>query len=266
MDMERIDLSAPNYQIKVWDIPSWGDANQDQRMHFLRQIAVTKGLDPRMATFVVGILKRAKIKPRSYRQQAACLLKWVQNNIYYVNEPRERLQDPLYTIKVGYGDCDDMVLLLASMFVSIHLPFRFVLSGRVNGKIQRWIEGEKNKKGKWSHIYLMVGYPPFKPNKWMFCEPTLNTVPLGWDIVASSKGQASPLPELGEVLSYDQETEQYAVELSQNTESGFLKHIKKELKEQLHPKRIAVVVITGAITSVLVGSLAMLIRKKILKI
>ena len=147
MQMDRIQLGQPSMQVKAWDLPNWGNSNQTQRMSFLREVAVSSGLDPRMATFVVSILKQCNVQPRDYINQASCLLKWVQDNIYYVNEPRERLQDPLYTIQVGYGDCDDMVLLLGAMFTSINLEFRFVLSGKINGKIQRWIEGDRPRNG-----------------------------------------------------------------------------------------------------------------------
>ena len=95
MQMDRIDLQSPQMQIKAWDLANWDRSNQAQRMAFLREVSLTAGLDPRMATFVVSILKAHQVKPRDYRKQASVILSWVQDNIYYINEPRERLQDPL---------------------------------------------------------------------------------------------------------------------------------------------------------------------------
>lgn len=262
MQMDRIQFGEPTTHVKAWDLPNWRNSNQTQRMRFLREVAVTSGLDPRMATFVVSILRSNNVKPRDYVSQASVLLSWVQDNIYYINEPRERLQEPFYTLKVGYGDCDDMVLLLAAMFTSINLEFRFVLSGNIKGKLMRWIEGQPHKSNAFNHIYLMVGNKPFKPTKWLFCEPTIK-VPLGWDIVGA-KGKLPPnaiMPEFGEVLSLD-ESGEYSLE---QQDEGFLRKLSNDLKDQLHPHRLATIVISGAVISVLTGMLSSHIRNKILK-
>lgn len=93
------------------------------------------------------------------------------------------------------SNCDDMVLLLCSLFESIGLPWKYVLSGRnAQGQKVRYIEGETVPPGcTWTHIYCMVGTPPFGTNLWFFCEPTLQKVPLGWDVI---DGDSSFLPEM----------------------------------------------------------------------
>ena len=191
---DKIQLANP----KTYAITGWGRMNDAERLKVIRSVALRRGRDPRIATLVVGILKQAGVGPREYDKQAAALLKWVQNpkNCYYVNEPGERLQDPLYTLKVGYGDCDDCTLLLCCLFESIKLEWKLVISGRHNGTKQkiRHVEGQSLVPNvSWSHIYCMVGTPPFNVKRWYYCEPTLN-VPLGWDVVS---GDASALPELG---------------------------------------------------------------------
>ena len=252
MMMNRINLNSPQMQIKAWDLPNWDSSNQNQRMSFLRDVSLTAGLDPRMATFVVSILKQNNVEPRNYRKQASVILSWVQDNIYYINEPRERLQDPIYTLQVGYGDCDDMVLLLGAMFTSINLQFRFVLSGKNNGRLERWIEGQPNKRGNWNHIYLMVGIPPFEPKEWLFVEPTVK-VPLGWDVV-KAKGKI-PMPELGNLHNYGN-TEDDVVTLDAQGnyvitkaigQQGLLQTVAKNLKEDLRPDRLISIAISGAI-------------------
>jgi len=183
---------------KVHHLPSWAGMSDPQRLAFLRRIVSHAGRDPRIATLAVKIMREAGVEPRSYKQQAAAILKWVQRNIYYVNEPGERLQDPLYTLRVGYGDCDDMALLLASLYESLRLPWKFVLSGvmpRTKEKV-RYEEGSgaPAPNAMWSHIYLKVGWPPFTPSKWEYAEPTLKSAPLGWDVV-SAHGPAA-IPEM----------------------------------------------------------------------
>jgi hypothetical protein len=184
---------------KTFHLPSWDGLGDPAKLKIIRSIVETYGRDPRIAILCVQILKENGVEPRHYVDQAACLLKWVQDNIYYVNEPGERLQDPLYTLKVGMGDCDDLAILLCSFFEAIRLPWRLVLSGKgSHGSMVRHIEGEPYKKAAYAHIYCCVGDKPFTPSKWIMCEPTMK-VPLGWDIVSAVSGNpeaAKYLPEL----------------------------------------------------------------------
>jgi hypothetical protein len=179
---------------KTFHLPDWSNLDHPQRLGIIRQIAMMRGRDPRIAQFVVRVLKACNVEPRDYVKQAAALLAWVQTNIYYVNEPGERLQDPIYTLKARFADCDDSVILLAAFFESIGAPWKLVLSGKKDGKKVRYIEGDPLPPGvSWAHIYLMVGTPTFNPIDWYFCETTIKGVPLGWDVV---NGDASYLPEM----------------------------------------------------------------------
>jgi hypothetical protein len=163
-------------------------------------MAESAGRDPRVRDLAFTILREAGVDQREYEKQARALLVWVQQNIAYVNEPGEILQDPLYTLRQKAGDCDDMSSLLMALYESIALPWRYVLSGRTkDGTAVRWIEGEGSPPNiVWSHIYGRVGWPPFKPTTWAFTEPTMKSATLGWDVVdrnsqAGGAGAAGPL-------------------------------------------------------------------------
>lgn len=185
----------PSDAPKVFDMPSFDHYQDPKKMDVISKIAENAGRDPRLATVAVNILREANVKPRDYKGQAAAILKWVQTNIYYVNEPDERLQDPLYTLKVRYGDCDDESILVYALARSIRLPARLVISGvDKKGKKVRYIQGDKHYPSgvNWAHIYLQVGDRPYGQPVWYFAEPTLQ-VPLGWDVVGND---ASMLPEL----------------------------------------------------------------------
>lgn len=193
--MNRVPLGQP----KLHHLPNWGSMSDVQRLRVIRSIAMQRGRDPRIITQAVDIIKAAGVPPRDYKEQAAALLKWVQNpkNIYYVNEPGERLQDPLFTLKAKLGDCDDMALVLCAFFEAVKLEWKLVLSGRqrVTNLKKRYVEGGPMPAGvNWSHIYCCVGTPPFNPTEWYFCEPTVQGVPLGWDVI---DGDHSMLPEMG---------------------------------------------------------------------
>lgn len=273
MKANRIDINGPNTHPKVWHLPNWKGGNDAQRVAVLRQIASESGRDPRFATLAVSILKAHKIEPRDYKAQANALLKWVQHNIYYVNEPSERLQDPMYTLKVGYGDCDDMAILLGTLYESIRLDWRFVLSGKVNGKLTRWIEGTPlPKNGRWSHIYLLVGYPPFQPKKWQFAEPTMRNVDLGWDIVGAN-GKLPEIDALGSVVAPEESKD--IVKIVSKEEFAQIEKEKKQkeksadrwqhLKTRLKPENLLTDVVISAVTAVLVSRFVDIIERKFFK-
>lgn len=64
--------------------------------------------------------------PREQRGQALALGEWVQGQIRYVAEMPETFQTPVTTIAEGYGDCDDMTTLIASLCESIGIGTELV--------------------------------------------------------------------------------------------------------------------------------------------
>lgn len=171
----------------VWQIPQWGQMTDGQRVVYIRKLSRSWGRDPRVRNFAVKIYRAAGVSPRDYRGQAKALLAWVQQHIYYLNEPGEMLQSPIYTLRkdVRSGDCDDIAILLAALATASRLGIRFVLSGKskISGKMVRWIEGQPEPPNvKWAHIYVQIGWPAFKPTNWESAEGTLKGAPLGWDV------------------------------------------------------------------------------------
>ena len=190
-NMKQIQRPDP----KVYHLPNWSKGDDNARMDVISDIIRRYGRDPKIATKCIDIIRQYKVEPRDYVGQCSALLKWVQDNIYYVNEPGERLQDPNYTLKVGYGDCDDMAILLCAFFESMRLPWKLVISGRANnGEMMRYIHRNGHlPRASWSHIYCMVSVNPFNDAQWYYCEPTIRNVPLGWDVVQAN---GADLPEL----------------------------------------------------------------------
>ena len=240
---QRVNLANPGHHKvpKVWQLPDWKSLSHPARVKALRKIAMMGGRDPRMATLAVSIFRKAGAAPRAYISQASALLKFIHQHIYYANEPGERLQDPFYTLKVGYGDCDDLAILLGALYESVRLPWRFVLSGKRGKKIVRWVEGTPYIPAQWSHIYIRVGVPPFRPTKWFYAEPTLTSAKLGWDVVMAAEKGEKFLPE----LSGPQTESVEIVKVEKGKKAK--KTILEELREQLSPRRVLVLALTGAV-------------------
>ena len=179
---------------KVYAVKSWGAKSDKGKLAAMRELASTYGHDPRMRWFTVNsVLRPAGVDFRDYPRVAAALLAWVQTRIYYTNEPGEQIQAPWWTLKYKTGDCDDMAVLLAAMAESVRLPWRFVLAGRDRkGRSVRMHEGGKYVRAQFHHIYLDLGWPPFKPTTWAAAEPTIKGAPLGFDVVQ----QEAQLPEM----------------------------------------------------------------------
>lgn len=97
------------------------------------------------------------------------------------------------------SNCDDMAILLYAMAESVGLPARMAIAGMDKQRRPlRWIEGEPFKHGDYSHIYVVLGWPPGRPSHWVSAEPTM-FVPLGYDVTLHGidfdhHGRPSPRP------------------------------------------------------------------------
>jgi hypothetical protein len=183
-----------------------------QRLRWLTEFGNLYGNDPRMREFTINhVLRPAGVQGRDYERQAKAILSWVQQNVLYVNEPGEQLASPWHTLRVRHGDCDDMAILGYSMAKSIALPVRYILAGKdkKTGARVRWTPTRRQRKPpkrfKFFHIYLQLGWPPFKPSVWKSAEPTVKGAPLGYDVVRHGppKRSADGTPSLPELAGYD---------------------------------------------------------------
>lgn len=174
---------------RVFEVKNWKRYPDTQRLRELRAFAEQYGHDPRVAEFVVNqVLIPAGVQQRDYPGEAAALLRWVQDHVYYVNEPGERIVSPWLTVQWGFGDCDCIAVLIGAMAHSIRLPWRFVLAGRDRqGRPVSWPEplgGSRRRPPRgWRffHIFTALGWPKFQPTTWMAAEGTVKGAPLGYD-------------------------------------------------------------------------------------
>jgi hypothetical protein len=90
---------------------------------------------------------------------------------------------------VTVSNCDDMLIVFAALGDSLRLPWRAVISGRGPKGVVAWTEGCGPIPAgvSWTHIFGAVGWPPFRPTRWTYAEPTLK-VPLGWSVMTRTGG------------------------------------------------------------------------------
>lgn len=171
---------------ETYHVPGWFTKSDRRRVKFLRDVAEACAQDPDLRPYVVNtVLRPAGASPHDHRAQAAALLAFVQQHVYYTNEDGEQIQTAQRTLAVGSGDCDDSAVTLAAMAMSIGLPVRFCLAGTKRGRRVRWCEGTPFVRGaSWSHVYVQLGTPALSPNPtWYSAEPTVPGLPLGHDVV-----------------------------------------------------------------------------------
>ena len=113
---------------------------------------------------------------------------------------------------------------------------------------------------RWSHIYLMVGWPPFKPKRWAYCVPTLQHAKLGWDVIQGIQRGENFLPELGEVPPYAQSE---IVKIEPEKKDDKYKTIKDKFKVENLAATLVNDVVIAAITTVLVSKMVDMLERRI---
>jgi transglutaminase-like putative cysteine protease len=96
--------------------------------------------------------------------EAHALFDLVQHGIRYTRDINgvETISTPLMTLQGRIGDCDDQVVLLATLLEAVGYPTRFVVAGY-------------NVPGQLEHVYLQA----LLDGQWVDMDPT-EQYPMGW--------------------------------------------------------------------------------------
>lgn len=103
-----------------------GDAGIAASIAEIQRFADQASLDPRIIYLARRIV--ASVPDRDKAGQADALFWFVKDHIRFINDPlpAEMIQSPIVTLREGWGDCDDMVTLLAALNQSIGNQVAFV--------------------------------------------------------------------------------------------------------------------------------------------
>jgi transglutaminase-like putative cysteine protease len=79
-----------------------------------------------LVTLAVSIIH--PLKQCFYSNEAAALCRYVQRNIRYTNDTygEDIFRDPMLTVKLASGDCNNKAVLFASLAKGVGFPVRFV--------------------------------------------------------------------------------------------------------------------------------------------
>jgi hypothetical protein len=139
----------------------------DDRIDTMKK-EVEKGvLDERIHQIVGKILKG--VPSRDELSEIKAMFDFVRENVRYTKDVRnvETFRKPYRTIQLGYGDCDDLTMLLACLLKMIGFHCFFKVIGLQANEFQ--------------HIYLLVIYPQDSPSNVIPLDPS-RPEDMGWEL------------------------------------------------------------------------------------
>lgn len=129
--------------------------------------------DPAIKTLADTIV--APLPSGDFRAQRDALFFWVKRHIKYVRDIRdvETLSTPERTLRVGTGDCDDMAVLLASLFEAVGNRTRFKALGFKGGNYEHVVaQAQAKTRSGWLTYdptvpYAVPGWHPPDATRYM---------------------------------------------------------------------------------------------------
>lgn len=111
------------------------------------------------------------LRKRRHQESSAILgelHEWAQETIDYKAQQgdKDHFQDPLETLQLREGDCEDFTIILGSMTTYLGIP-----------TIMR-VVSKDNKN--WRHIYAVAGLPSGNPRYWIPLDASARSKPMGW--------------------------------------------------------------------------------------
>ena len=149
-----------------------------EEMNKISDVIFRYSTDIRLREFTVNLLgNHIFIKGGDY-EIAKKIFMYVKQNIKYVSDIYniETIQDPITTLRIKFGDCDDFVVLLGAMLKSIGYRVALV-SVALNDTI---LGTDSNPDDDYNHIFLIVE----TTQGWIFADPA-NKSPecdFGWSV------------------------------------------------------------------------------------
>ncbi|KKW46002.1 MAG: hypothetical protein UY96_C0010G0017 [Parcubacteria group bacterium GW2011_GWB1_56_8] len=162
--------------MKVYDVGH----SLDERLKHVKEM-VTKGRrDPRLREIAAKILTRKCGEnwcspEKDSESEAKAIFDAFRKQVRYTRDAAgiDQFQHPMVTWTQKAGDCDDAVILIATLLA-------WAGFNSLRARVIKTDDAED-----WSHIYNLVGFPPMGPvKKWVALDGSVSK-PAGWEPPAS---------------------------------------------------------------------------------
>jgi len=162
----------------------------EQRVRHIQGRILKGETDPQIYTLARQIVSRRCgddwcIKEKDNVGEAKAVFDFMRKNVRYTSDSLniDTFQNPILTVKLGTGDCDDHAATTCALLLSIGIPCRLKV-------VQTTDSNQPN------HIYAQAGFPRSNPQKWLTLDSSVK-VPFGWEVPGSSIAkhwEFKPLP------------------------------------------------------------------------
>jgi len=140
--------------------------------------------NPQIKAIADSIIKTNGIVKGDYPRTIDAVARWVHNNIEFKYDPENTdvMFEPMETIRMGRGDCEDNTCVASSLLGSLGIPTNAIIVSK---------QGEV-----WDHVFLRAGYPPANPIEWMSVDATIEPpsraeIPFKKEMILSTDGKTS---------------------------------------------------------------------------
>jgi hypothetical protein len=156
-------------QLRVGDI--------DDRISLLMEEIAQGMRDPNIRRIAGRELRKAGVESQDWEGEADAMFEYTRKAVRYTRDPRgvELFQSPPRSLDHGIGDCDDQVIFLGSLLLSIGYPIILRVIG---------LKGSN----QFQHIYILAGLPPDNPTQFKPYDPS-QPHPAGWELPEHLRGQ-----------------------------------------------------------------------------
>jgi hypothetical protein len=136
-----------------------GDRGVTRTLEVMTKLAERATEDPNFRLTVIDLLR--KVPPYNSDLEVKRLFRYVRDAIQYRRDPvgKEYVADPVHTLRIGAGDCDDKATLLKAMLATVGYPSKFVVSGI----------GRRFPAPRFQHVFLLTRIPR---HGWIPLDPT----------------------------------------------------------------------------------------------
>lgn len=148
-------------QTELINIPD-GAAGTRATLKIMARLVRETRIDQQISNLAASLVQ--DIPGHNFTDEARRCFEFVRDSIRYLKDTNgvEVVRNPLVTLSMQAGDCDDMVTLLAALLESIGHRCRFIAVGYT-------------QPGDFEHVYLETKIG----GEWFACDPTM-PVDFGW--------------------------------------------------------------------------------------